>query len=197
MSMPEIRLAVHVALRALALAVIVLLLLRLAFRPRAARFGTQSTRYRIGRASDFLVAPIHAMLPPGTSGAVATVLAIVTVLLATYFAMSVANDLLGAAAGVIASLSSGAPEAALGFLLYGAVSIYTTLLILRIFLSWVRVGPWGGGWFTRFLYDVTEPVLAIFRGLIPPLGMIDLSPLVVFFLLQLLKGAIRAFFFAA
>jgi uncharacterized protein YggT (Ycf19 family) len=49
--------------------------------------------------------------------------------------------------------------------------------------------------FSGFLHDVTEPYLRIFRRVIPPLGPIDLSPMVGILVLQLgaavLAGAIR------
>jgi len=34
------------------------------------------------------------------------------------------------------------------------------------------------------LYQATEPVLRIFRGILPRMGMIDLSPLIAFFALD-------------
>jgi YggT family protein len=197
MTWPEVRAGVHLAIRLASLALILLVVVRLMVRPERFRFGTRSFRFRAGRASDFLVQPVHAALPPGTSSAVACVLAMVGVLLAAYFAMVLTDELLGAAQGVHLSLVQGESVAAFGYVLYAAVSIYTALLVVRILLSWVRVGPYGAGRFGRFLHDVTEPVLALFRGILPPLGMLDLSPLVVFFLLQILKGAIRAFFLRA
>jgi|GEM_PF-731669 len=197
MNSSDILRVAHLAVRALAFAFLSLLVLRLLLRPERFRFGTRSVRHRIARASDFLVLPIRAMLPPGTSGAVATVLAMMAVLLAAYFAVGVTNDTLGELFRAAAALSSGALLEAIGRLLCGLVSVYTTLLILRILLSWFRVGPYGGGRFTRFLYAATEPLLAPVRGILPPLGMLDLSPLLVFVLLHLLKGAILAFFLRA
>jgi len=40
------------------------------------------------------------------------------------------------------------------------------------------------------LYQVTEPVLGPLRRALPPLGGLDLSPIVAFFALQLLSSAI-------
>jgi YggT family protein len=42
----------------------------------------------------------------------------------------------------------------------------------------------------RFLLVVTEPVLGPFRRIIPPLGMFDISPIVVLLLLDLFQRAI-------
>lgn len=59
------------------------------------------------------------------------------------------------------------------------------LLIIRIVLSWLPTINWyAPPW--RYLDAVTEPLLAPFRKLIPPLGGIDFSPIVLFFVLSLL-----------
>ena len=42
----------------------------------------------------------------------------------------------------------------------------------------------------RFLVDATEPLLGPLRRIIPPLGMMDISPIVAFFILWLFQAAI-------
>lgn len=55
------------------------------------------------------------------------------------------------------------------------LNILSWLIIIRILLSWFRgLAAIPGG---RFIADVTEPILAFFRRLMPPLGGIDLAPL--------------------
>ena len=39
----------------------------------------------------------------------------------------------------------------------------------------------------QFIYRVTEPVLAPFRNMIPPLNGFDLSPIIVFFILGMVR----------
>jgi len=64
--------------------------------------------------------------------------------------------------------------------------IYSYLIIARIFLSWISVDHYNP--IVQFIYKITEPVLAPFRIIIPLGGMgFDLSPLIVFFLLNLLQ----------
>lgn len=173
-----------------AIALIALLVLRLIFPPNQFRYGTGSIWYRLGRATDWLVQPVFSALPPGTSPAAAVVLAIVAVLVMAYFGLGLIVETLSTLAGFRAALGQGALIPAVGYLLYGAVSLYITALILRILFSWIRIGYYSGGRSTRFVYDVTEPALALFRGIIPPLGMFDLSPIILFFLLQIVKRAI-------
>jgi YggT family protein len=66
-----------------------------------------------------------------------------------------------------------------------AFQVYTWLLIIRILLSWVRHNPYQP--VIRFIYEVTEPFLGLFRRIIPPIGPLDLSPIVAFFVLQLIR----------
>ncbi|SFR14422.1 YggT family protein [Desulfoscipio geothermicus] len=67
---------------------------------------------------------------------------------------------------------------------YYAIEVYTWLIFIRIILSWVRVNPYQP--VVRFIYETTEPVLGFFRRIIPPIGMIDISPIAAFFALKLL-----------
>ena len=72
-------------------------------------------------------------------------------------------------------------------LLCYAVQLYVIILFARIILSWFPITP-GSLLASVFsvLYNLTEPVLGPLRRLIPPLGMFDLSPLIVFFVIQFL-----------
>jgi YggT family protein len=71
--------------------------------------------------------------------------------------------------------------------LYGLLAVYSLLIFMRIIFSWgmSSVNP-----VMRFLLRVTEPVLAPFRRLIPPLGTFDISPIVVLLLIRLFQEAI-------
>src|SRR5215212_10696954 len=59
------------------------------------------------------------------------------------------------------------------------VIIYSILILAYIVTSWFRLpySPWLNR-VQRFLYDVCEPYLRLFRRFIPPIGPLDLSPMV-------------------
>lgn len=59
----------------------------------------------------------------------------------------------------------------------------------RVLISWVD--PMGNMRVTQILREITEPILAPLRSVLPSIGMIDLSPLVAMLLIQLLHGLIR------
>jgi uncharacterized protein YggT (Ycf19 family) len=62
------------------------------------------------------------------------------------------------------------------------VLVYALLIFVYILTSWVRL-PYSLAWLQRFLYDVCEPYLRLFRRVLPPLGPLDLSPIVGVFVL--------------
>jgi YggT family protein len=65
--------------------------------------------------------------------------------------------------------------------LYTLGMIYLLLMLLRAVLSWFPIEP--GSTMSRvrhWLTVVTEPVIAPFRKIIPPVGMFDLSFLIAF-----------------
>lgn len=70
-------------------------------------------------------------------------------------------------------------------------TVYILLLLAYVLLSWVRL-PYSPTLerVQRFLYDVCDPYLRIFRRFIPPLGPVDLSPIVGIFVLYGIKAVL-------
>jgi len=69
------------------------------------------------------------------------------------------------------------------------VNIYFFALLAMIILSWVAPGSSHPGIY--LLHQITEPVMAPFRKLVPPVGGLDLSPIVVFILINVIQIALR------
>jgi YggT family protein len=74
------------------------------------------------------------------------------------------------------------------------VYVYVLVIFAYILTSWIRLpySPWLNR-VQRFLYDVCDPYLRIFRRVLPPLGPLDLSPVVavvVLFVIQRLLDAL-------
>ena len=60
------------------------------------------------------------------------------------------------------------------------------IIIVRVVLSWISHNP--SNQFIQIIYQVSEPILKPIREILPLTGMgFDLSPIVAFFLLGLLK----------
>ena len=81
---------------------------------------------------------------------------------------------------------------AVSTVLYYALLIFELILLARIILSWFpnvdRSNP-----LIQFLFDVTEPVLRPIRQMMPPNGMMDFSPLIVFLIIQVLMTLVQRF----
>ena len=58
-----------------------------------------------------------------------------------------------------------------------------------IILSWVA--PGSGHPAVYLLYQITEPVMAPFRKLLPAMGGMDFSPILVFILINVIQIALR------
>ena len=72
-------------------------------------------------------------------------------------------------------------------LLCTLLQIYILVVFARIVLSWFPITPGTTmASIAEVLYSVTEPVLGPLRRIIPPIGMIDISPIVFFFGVQLI-----------
>jgi YggT family protein len=67
------------------------------------------------------------------------------------------------------------------------INIYSTLLIIRVLLSWFPNINWYNQPFAA-LSQITDPYLNIFRNIIPPLGGIDISPILAFLLLNIVSS---------
>jgi YggT family protein len=71
------------------------------------------------------------------------------------------------------------------------IYVYVLLIFAYILTSWIRLpySPWLNR-IQRFLYDVCEPYLRIFRRFVPSIGPLDLSPMVAVIVLLILNGVI-------
>ena len=80
--------------------------------------------------------------------------------------------------------------------------VYSLLILVRILLTWIPRMPYNRylDIFLRFLGDVTDPYLNLFRRIIPPARLggaaLDFSPIIALFVLRivgsLIVGAIQS-----
>jgi YggT family protein len=73
------------------------------------------------------------------------------------------------------------------------ISVYVLIIFAYIILSWVRLpySPWLNR-VQRFLYDVCDPYLRIFRRLLPSFGAFDFSPIVAVLSLFLIDRVVNS-----
>jgi uncharacterized protein YggT (Ycf19 family) len=70
------------------------------------------------------------------------------------------------------------------------LSIYNLIITARILLSWFPQAASVGA--LQPVYAITDPYLNLFRGIVPPLFGLDFSPILAFFLLNVLTNATAA-----
>lgn len=169
------------------LVVIVLMILRLIVNYADMNpFGAFARNVKL--LTDPLIDPVKKWLIfRGFNYKLAPLITILMIILAGYLGLSLIGDVLFTVKGVLVSLSQGMIIPLIGCLLYGLLSIFLLLVLVRIILSWIML--YGNRW-TRWVTNVTEPILGPFRRLIPPIGGFDFSPVVVMFLIQLFQQAI-------
>lgn len=78
----------------------------------------------------------------------------------------------------------------LGTFILILLQVLQLAIVVRAVLSFFPIGP--DNPLVRILGDVTEPVIAPFRRVIPRIGMFDLSPLAALLVLQVIENVVRS-----
>ncbi len=71
------------------------------------------------------------------------------------------------------------------------LEIYSFVLIVRVLLSWFPNLDWGNPVLST-VSSITDPYLNAFRGIIPPIGGLDLSAILAFIALSLMQQLLSA-----
>jgi YggT family protein len=73
------------------------------------------------------------------------------------------------------------------------VLVYILLILVYILTSWIRL-PYSPvlNRVQKFLYDVCDPYLRLFRRIVPPMGPLDLSPMVAVIVLLLVQRVVNS-----
>ncbi|MDD2249638.1 MAG: YggT family protein [Candidatus Cloacimonetes bacterium] len=70
------------------------------------------------------------------------------------------------------------------------IQIYNILILARVFASWIIRNPYNRLY--HFLLTITEPLLGQIRRILPPMMGLDFSPIIAFFILNLLTKLISS-----
>jgi YggT family protein len=95
----------------------------------------------------------------------------------------VRNQLIG-----IAFAAEQGPRGILRLLVSLTFSVLQLALFIRVISSWFRISPYSP--WIRWTFQITEPILAPLRRVIPSVGMIDITPIIAYFILSLLSSVI-------
>ncbi len=67
------------------------------------------------------------------------------------------------------------------------INIYLLLIFVRILLTWFPTVEWMNQ-VASFLSPITDPYLNIFRSFVPPIGGLDISPILAILVLNIVAG---------
>lgn len=144
----------------------------------------------IRRLSDPFIMPMRrGLMGFGIDPKYSPVVVILITILMGFFVLQFTGTLAYTAGGILRSIQNRSMISVLGFIIYGAVSIYMLMIFVRIVFSWGMVSYTNR--LMKFLVDTTEPLLGPLRRIIPPLGMMDISPIFAFLILWLMQSAIQ------
>jgi YggT family protein len=180
---------VNMAISVAIVAVIVLMIIRLIIDAMDLNPFAWTSR-TIRRLTDGFVMPVRGGLRQvGVEPKFAPLVIILLVIILGYFIGQLAGIIADTILGVLNSVGRGAVISAVGFILYGLLSIYLLLIIARVVFSWGQLSYQNR--VMRFLVNTTEPLLGPLRRMLPPLGWIDISPLVAGIIIWFLLAAVR------
>lgn len=129
-----------------------------------------------------LLVPLRRLIP-GVAGV--DLAAVILALLIQGITIAVIYVLVGEPLPGVANLVIWAALGLVGLV----VNIYFFALLAMIILSWIAPGSNNPALF--LLHQITEPVMAPFRKVLPPMGGLDLSPILVFILINIIQISLR------
>jgi len=112
-------------------------------------------------------------------------------LVLTYFASRIIGDTFFVIDGLTAGIATGNPKMIIGFVLYGLLSVLILFIFIRFISHWF---VFTRNTFLGFVMRVTNPIMLPFQKLIPPIGMFDISAMVVLILISLLQSFVLSVF---
>lgn len=86
--------------------------------------------------------------------------------------------------------ASMGPRGIVILLLHYTFALLKLAIVVRVVVSWIRISPWSR--WVRWAFALSEPILRPLRGVIPPLGMIDVTPIAAYFVLWLLETVVMS-----
>ncbi|MBK9163174.1 MAG: YggT family protein [Acidobacteria bacterium] len=112
-------------------------------------------------------------------------------LVLTYLSTQIIGNAFFVIDGLSASIVGGNVKATIGYILYGLLSLFVLMIVLRFVSQWF---VYTSNTLFAFARRVTDPIMLPVQRLIPPIGMFDISPMVVLILIFLLQAVVMAVF---
>ena len=169
---------------------IALLLLRLIFSYSDPNpFGAVGKfAFKVRKITERFVYPAARLLAQfGVNIKLAPLVTIFLTVAIAYFALGIVHNTFFIVDTLAAAIATGNIKALVGILLYAAISVFVLFVFIRFLSSWF---VFTRNTFLGFVQRVTDPVLIPLRRLIPPVGMFDISAMILLLLLGFLQSII-------
>ncbi|MCO5333478.1 MAG: YggT family protein [Pyrinomonadaceae bacterium] len=108
-------------------------------------------------------------------------------LVLTYFVTQIVGNTLFVIDGLTAGIARGSVSIVLGFVLYAVLSLLILFIFIRFIASWF---VFTRNTFMGFVRRVTDPILLPVQRLIPPIGMFDISAMIVLIVISFLQSLV-------
>lgn len=144
--------------------------------------------YKLKKSTDRFVYPAARLLAQfRVNTKLAPLVTILITAILSYFLLGIVQSTIFIIGGLAEAITTNNAKMLLGFVLYALVSVYILFIFLRFIGSWF---VFSRNTFLGFVHRVTDPVLIPVQKLIPPIGMFDLSAMIVLLVLNFLQGII-------
>jgi YggT family protein len=178
---------VRMALLILAAIFAVFCLLDWAVRTRRVNVFGSTARFARSKI-DPMIAPIERrVVSAGGNPASAPLWALAAVVIGGILIISLLDFLRAEVYRIAFAVDSG-PGGIFRLLVSWVFDFLRIALLVRVLRSWLPISPYSK--WIRWSYTVSEPILRPLRQVIPTLGMIDITPIVAYFLIGLIQGAV-------
>jgi len=112
-------------------------------------------------------------------------------LVITYFFTQIIGNIFFVIDGLTSGVMTGNPKVIVGFILYGLLSLLVLFIFLRFLAAWFVFTQ---KTFFAFVMKVTDPIMRPVQRLIPPIGMFDISAMLVLLVIGFLQTIVLRIF---
>ena len=176
------------------LAFLMLLILRMIFNYADPNpFGTLGRfGFKIRKITERFVYPAARLLANyRVDSRYAPLVTMFVALVLTYFLSQIIGNTFFVIDGLSAGVTTGNPKMVIGFVLYGLLSVLVLFIFIRFIAQWF---VFARGTFLDLVMRVTNPIMLPVQKLIPPIGMFDISAMIVLIVIMLLQAVVLNIF---
>jgi YggT family protein len=150
---------------------------------KVGRFG-----FKVRKATEKFVYPAARFLATfRVDPRLAPLVSILIALVLTYFSLQIIGNTFFVIDGLSGGIAAGNPKMVIGFVLYGLLSVLVLFIFVRFISTWFVFTK---NTFLGFVKKMTDPIMLPVQRLIPPVGMFDLSGMLVLIVIWLLQAVV-------